>query len=55
MGRQAVGVLYVLVMVAVIVTVDVLFLRHQFWWRLISNIGIVLAFGAFYLAFLKRP
>ena len=55
MGRQVLAAVYVLVMVAIIVTVDILFLRHQFWWRLISNIGIVLAFGAIYFAFLKRP
>jgi hypothetical protein len=53
-GRQVVTVLYVLVMVAVIVGVDVLFLRHLFWQRLISNIGIVLVFGAIYLKFLKH-
>jgi hypothetical protein len=53
-GRQVVTVLYVLVMIAVIVGVDVLFLRHLFWQRLISNIGIVLVFGAIYLKFLKH-
>ena len=47
--------LYVLLMVAIIVGVDVLFLRHLFWQRLISNIGIVLVFVLFYLKFLKRP
>ena len=47
--------LYVLAMVAVIVGVDVLFLRHQFLERLIVNIGVVLVFGAVYLGFLKRP
>jgi hypothetical protein len=55
MGRQAVSVIYVLVMVAVIVGVDVLFLRNQFWPRLISNIGIVAVFLTCYLLFLKRP
>ena len=55
MGRQAVVVLYVLALVAVVVGVDVLFFRHQFWPRLLVNIGIVLVFGAFYLRFLKRP
>ena len=55
MGRQAIVVLYVLAMVAVVVGVDVLFFRHQFWPRLIANIGIVLVFGAFYLRFLKHP
>jgi hypothetical protein len=48
-------VLYVLVMVALVVGVDVLFFRHQFWARLLVNIGIVLVFGAFYVRFLKRP
>ena len=47
--------LYVLALVAVVVCVDVLFLRHQLWWRLIANIGIVLVFGAFYVRFLKGP
>ena len=46
--------LYVLAMVAVVVGVDVLVLRHQFWLRLIVNVGIVAVFGAFYLLFLKR-
>ena len=55
MRRQAVVVPYALALVAVVVGVDVLFFRHQFWERLIVNIGIVLVFGAFYLRFLKRP
>jgi hypothetical protein len=54
-GRQAAVVLYVLAMVGVVVGVDVLFFRHQFWARLIVNIGIVLVFAAFYWRFLKRP
>ncbi len=55
MGRQAAAVFYVLAMVAVVVSVDVLFFRHQFWERLIANVGIVLVFVAFYFRFLKRP
>jgi hypothetical protein len=55
MGRQAVVVLYVLALVAVVVGVDVLFFRHHVWERLMVNIGIVLVFGAFYLRFLHRP
>ena len=55
MGKQAIIVLYVLPMVAVIVGVDILFFRHQFWARLMVNIGIVLVFGAFYFRFLRRP
>ena len=47
--------LYVLALVAVVVGMDVLFFRHHFWARLIVNVGIVLAFAAFYLRFLKRP
>ena len=46
--------LYVLAMVAIVVGVDVLFLRHQFWPRLIANVGIVAVFAAFYVLFLKR-
>ena len=55
MGRQAAVVLYVLVLVAVVVGVDVLFFRNRFWERLMVNVGIVLVFGAFYVRFLKRP
>jgi len=55
MGRHAVVVIYVLAMVAVVVGVDILFFRNQFWARLIVNVGTVLVFGAFYLRFLKRP
>ena len=55
MGRQAVIALYVLALIAVVVGVDVLFFRHQFWERLVVNVGIVLVFAAFYFRFLKRP
>jgi len=50
-GRPAAVALYVLTLVAVVVGVDVLFFRHQFWERLIANVGIVLVFAAFYLRF----
>lgn len=53
MGKPAGVVLYVLAMVAVVVAVDVLFFRHQFWERLMVNVGIVLVFLAFYLRFLR--
>lgn len=46
--------LYVLAMVAVVVAVDILFLRHHFLARLLVNIGIVLVFGVFYLTFLRH-
>jgi hypothetical protein len=54
-GRQTAVVLYVLALVVVVVGVDVLFFRHEFWARLMINVGIVLVFAAFYLRFLKRP
>jgi len=55
MGRQAGVALYVLALVAVVVSVDVLFFRNRFWGRLMVNVGIVLVFAAFYLRFSKRP
>jgi predicted cobalt transporter CbtA len=54
-GRQPAVVLYALALVAVVVGMDVLFFRHDFWARLMANVGIVLVFAAFYLRFLKRP
>jgi hypothetical protein len=54
-GRQTAAVLYVLAMAAVVVGVDVLFFRQQFWARLMVNVGIVLVFVALYFRFLKRP
>jgi len=54
MSRQIVATLYVAVMIAVIVGVDVVFFRNRFWERLVANVGIVLVFVAFYLTFLKR-
>ncbi len=48
-------VLFLAVMIAVVVTVDLLFFRGHIWERLIANIGIVLVFLAFYFRFLKKP
>ena len=48
-------VLFAMVMAAVIISVDLAFLRHRFWERLTVNIAIVIAFGAIYLIFLRRP
>ena len=55
MSKQVSVVLYVVVMAAVIVGVDVAFFRNRFWERLIVNIGIVLVFAAFYLRLPRRP
>lgn len=53
MHRQVVVVLCVLAMIAIIVGVDVAFLRNRSSERLLVNVGIVLVFAAFYLRFLR--
>src|SRR5579859_1142780 len=55
MSRQLAVVLYLVLLAASVVVVDVLFFRHQFWARLLVNIGIVLVFVVFYWIVLKRP
>ena len=47
--------LYVVLMAAVIVAVDLLFFKDRFWERLTVNVGIVLVFAAFYFRFRKHP
>jgi hypothetical protein len=47
--------LYIVVLIAVIVGVDILLFKNHFWARLLVNIGIVLVFTAFYLRFLRMP
>jgi uncharacterized membrane protein len=54
MPRNIYHVLFILVIVAVVVSVDLLFFKKLFWERLMVNIGIVLVFAAFYLRFLKK-
>ncbi len=54
MHKNIYVVIFVVVMVAVIVSLDILFFRHHFWERLMANIGIVLVFAAFGLRFLKK-
>jgi uncharacterized membrane protein len=55
MPRNIYVVLFVLGLIAVVVSVDLLFFKKLFWERLMVNIGIVLVFAAFYLRFLKNP
>lgn len=55
MNKPVISALYVVLMAAVIVAVDVLFFKSRFWERLIVNAGIVLVFLAFYSRFLRRP
>jgi hypothetical protein len=49
-ARSAAVALSVLALVATVVCVDILFFRHHFEERLIANIGIVVVFGALYVA-----
>ena len=55
MRSQTTTALYLVLMAAVIVAIDVLFFKNRFWERLTVNVGIVLVFAAFYFRFLKRP
>ena len=54
MGKSAAAALYVLVLVALIVGVDILFFRHQTLERLAANVGLVLLFAAFYFRYVKH-
>lgn len=54
MGHRTAVALYVLALIIVVVSVDVLFFRQHFLGRLLANIGIVLVFAAFGLTYLKH-
>jgi hypothetical protein len=54
MTKSMFVVFYIVMMIALVVSVDLLFFKHRFWERLMVNIGIVLVFAAFYLRFLKN-
>jgi len=47
-------VLYVVALVAIIVAVDLLFLRDHPWARLAVNVGIVAVWATVYLTVLKK-
>jgi len=55
MRSQTAIAVYVVLMAAVIVAVDLLFFRNRPWERLAVNVGIVVVFGALYFRFLRRP
>jgi Mn2+/Fe2+ NRAMP family transporter len=55
MTRNMSVVLYIVALIAVVASVDLLFFRDRLWERLMVNIGIVLVFAAFYLRFVKNP
>jgi hypothetical protein len=51
-SRQAIGAVYALALVLVVVGLDVFFFKHRAWERRAANVGIVLGSGAFYFRFL---
>jgi hypothetical protein len=55
MARQAGVVLYVLALIAVVVSADILFFRHHFTERLIANVGIAAVFAAFGFLIFRGP
>ncbi len=54
MNSLSIAAIFIVLMVAVIVGVDVLFFRNLPWERLAVNVGIVLVFVAFYFRFLRH-
>jgi uncharacterized membrane protein HdeD (DUF308 family) len=54
MSTKSNVVFYVLALIVIVVGVVVLFLQHHTVERLTVNVGIVLAFGAFYLVVVRR-
>jgi len=55
MTKNMSGLLYAVVIITVVVSVDLLFFKNRFWERLMVNIGMTMVFAAFYLRFLKTP
>lgn len=55
MNPRVTAIVCVVLMVILIVGVDVAFLRHRFWERLIVNVVIVVVFAVVYAALVKRP
>ncbi len=51
--RNVYVAIYILLLIAVVVGVDLIFLKNLFWLRLAVNIGIVLVFVAVYFGLLK--
>jgi hypothetical protein len=54
MANLTINIVYVLILVALIFFIDVTYLRHEFWERLIVNILIVLVSVVFYYLFLAN-
>ena len=53
MTKPMILTIYIVIMIAVIVGIDIAFFKDQFLGRLLVNIGIVLVFAAFYVRFLR--
>lgn len=54
MSKTTINIIYVLAMIISVVIVDIVFFRNRLWERLMANIGIILLYAAFYLAFLRH-
>ena len=54
MSKNISVVFYIVTLITVIVSVDVLFFKDRFWERLMVNVGIVLVFTAFYFRYLDN-
>jgi hypothetical protein len=54
MNSSYTAAVFIVLLVAIIIGVDILFFRNFFWERLAVNVGIVLIFIAFYLRFLRH-
>ncbi len=53
MRKPILSAVFIVVMVAIVVGVDVMVFSHRFWERLIVNTAVVLVFVLFYFVFLK--
>lgn len=53
MKHDAFVIVYLVVMVALIIGLDVALLRDHLWWRLLANVGIVGVFAIAYLVFFR--
>jgi len=54
MNSSYAATVFIVLMVAIIIGVDILFFRNLFWERLAVNVGIVLIFIAFYSRFIRH-
>jgi len=53
MGKTGFGIIFSVVVITTIVTVDLLFFRNQTTQRLFANIAIVIAYATIYFTFSK--